>query len=45
MVLFVRGDISTAKDQIKTYLASGEKVGTDMAKALLQQLDLFAQRH
>ncbi len=45
MVLFVRGDISTAKDHLKIYLASGEKVGTDMAKALLQQLELFAQKH
>jgi tetratricopeptide (TPR) repeat protein len=41
--LYLRGDIATAKDHLKMYLASGEKAGMDKAKALMQELDLVAQ--
>ena len=41
--LLLRGDVASAKDQIKMYLASGEKTGMDRAKALSQELDLVTQ--
>ena len=43
MGLLQKGDIATAKNQLKMYLASGEKTGTDQVKALIHELDLVAQ--
>lgn len=39
----LREDIATAKDHLKTCLASGEKTSMDKAKSLLQELDMVAQ--
>ena len=37
--LIQRGDIAKAKDQLKTYLADGDKNGAEVASAVLQRLE------